>query len=344
MFYVAPLLCIALLAWIERGAPRPRVLAAVAAVVSAVLVTAIPLDRFITTSALTDTLMLLPFWSLQDRIGADWIEVAAAGLAVGARCRVPLRAEALRARSPAGRPRSLDPRDSADLVGQARLRARLDRSAVPGDPHGRSRLGRPGAAAWRRRRVRLVGTYRSPDREPERVLQSRRRARLLRRRSDAGWPARAGDPHRPGDGRGHLPGRQPGPRRLRHRRLVLRARRRGARHGQGLGRHALARDSPLVSATRVDGLYPRDTLVRPRGHVHPATLCAGPAVRRALQRREPLPRAPDGRRALERTGPRPGELPAGRARGAQRSGRSHCRGRPSAASSTRCRRPRSRRR
>jgi len=83
MFYVAPLLCIALLAWIERGAPRPRLLAAVAAVVSAVLVTAIPLDRFITTSALTDTLMLLPFWSLQDRIGADWIELAAAGLAAG---------------------------------------------------------------------------------------------------------------------------------------------------------------------------------------------------------------------------------------------------------------------
>lgn len=82
MFYVAPLLCIALLAWIERGTPRPRLLAAVAAVVSAVLVTAIPLDRFITTSALTDTLMLLPLWSLQDRIGAEWIELAAAGLAV----------------------------------------------------------------------------------------------------------------------------------------------------------------------------------------------------------------------------------------------------------------------
>jgi hypothetical protein len=81
MFYVAPLLCIALLAWIEQGAPRPRVLAAVAAVIAAVLVSAIPLDRFITTSALTDTLMLLPFWSLQDRIGADWIELAAAALA-----------------------------------------------------------------------------------------------------------------------------------------------------------------------------------------------------------------------------------------------------------------------
>ena len=82
MFYVAPLLCIGLLAWIERGAPRPRLLATAAAVVSALLVVAIPFDRFITTSALTDTLMLLPFWSLQDRIGTDWIALAAFGLAV----------------------------------------------------------------------------------------------------------------------------------------------------------------------------------------------------------------------------------------------------------------------
>ena len=86
MFYVAPLLCIALLAWIERGAPRPRVLAAVAATVSALLVVAIPFDRFLTTSAITDTLMLLPLWSLQDRIGEDWITVAAlvAALALAA--------------------------------------------------------------------------------------------------------------------------------------------------------------------------------------------------------------------------------------------------------------------
>ena len=81
MFYVTPLLCIVLLAWVERGAPRPRLLAGAAAVVSALLVVAIPLERFITTSALTDTLMLLPFWSLQDRIGAGWTEVAAFGLA-----------------------------------------------------------------------------------------------------------------------------------------------------------------------------------------------------------------------------------------------------------------------
>ena len=82
MFYVAPLLCIGLLAWIERDAPRPRLLAAIAAVFSALLVVAVPLDRFLTTSAITDTLMLLPFWSLQDRIGDDWIALAALGLAV----------------------------------------------------------------------------------------------------------------------------------------------------------------------------------------------------------------------------------------------------------------------
>lgn len=81
MFYVAPLLCIALLAWVERGAPRPRVLAAVAAVVSGLLVVAIPYDRFLNTSAISDTLMLLPMWSVQDRIGADWIVVAALVLA-----------------------------------------------------------------------------------------------------------------------------------------------------------------------------------------------------------------------------------------------------------------------
>ena len=81
MFYVAPLFCIALLAWVERGAPRPRVLAAVAAIVSGLLVVAIPYDRFLTTSAITDTLMLLPMWSLQDDIGEEWITLAAAVIA-----------------------------------------------------------------------------------------------------------------------------------------------------------------------------------------------------------------------------------------------------------------------
>lgn len=80
LFYLAPLLLIALLAWVERGAPRPRGLATAAAVASALLVLLIPFDRFITTSAVTDTLMLLPFWSLQDRFGEGWIVPSALAL------------------------------------------------------------------------------------------------------------------------------------------------------------------------------------------------------------------------------------------------------------------------
>ena len=83
LFYVAPLLVVTLLAWVEREAPRPPVLAPVAALVAALLVVAIPLDRFLTTSAITDTLMLLPLWSLQDHIGSGWISSAAGVLAFG---------------------------------------------------------------------------------------------------------------------------------------------------------------------------------------------------------------------------------------------------------------------
>ena len=77
MFYVAPLYLVALLAWVERGAPRPRATAVVAASACALAVLAIPFDRFLTTSAISDTLMLLPLWSLQDRIGEEWIATAA---------------------------------------------------------------------------------------------------------------------------------------------------------------------------------------------------------------------------------------------------------------------------
>ena len=76
MFYVAPLYLVALLAWIERGAPRPRAISFAAATACALVVLAIPFDRFLTTSAISDTLMLLPLWSLQDRIGGEWIATA----------------------------------------------------------------------------------------------------------------------------------------------------------------------------------------------------------------------------------------------------------------------------
>jgi hypothetical protein len=83
LFYVAPLFLIVLLAWVDLGAPRPRMLAPVAAAAAALLVLGIPFDRFLTTSAITDTLMLLPFWSLQDRIGEGWIAPSALALAAG---------------------------------------------------------------------------------------------------------------------------------------------------------------------------------------------------------------------------------------------------------------------
>ena len=129
MFYVAPLFCIALLAWVERGAPRPRLLAAAAAVVSALLVVAIPFERFLTTSAITDTLMLLPFWSLQDRIGADWI---------GAR------------RARRSRPRS--PRRSSSCRGATRSRCRCSSSASGSSRSGRSGGGRTASSGSRAER------------------------------------------------------------------------------------------------------------------------------------------------------------------------------------------------
>ena len=67
MFYLAPLFFVALVLWIEREMPRGR-LAAVAAIVSAALVGAIPFASLIGESARSDTLALLPWWSLQDSV------------------------------------------------------------------------------------------------------------------------------------------------------------------------------------------------------------------------------------------------------------------------------------
>jgi 4-amino-4-deoxy-L-arabinose transferase-like glycosyltransferase len=73
LFVVVPLFLVLLLAWVERGAPRPRVLSIAAAAVAAGLVLAIPFERFIETSALSDTLMLLPWWTVQDHVTLEWV-------------------------------------------------------------------------------------------------------------------------------------------------------------------------------------------------------------------------------------------------------------------------------
>jgi len=82
LFVVAPLFLVLLLAWVERGAPRPRALAVSAAAAAALLVLFIPFERFIGTSALSDTLMLLPWWSVQDHVSLEWIAELAFGLAI----------------------------------------------------------------------------------------------------------------------------------------------------------------------------------------------------------------------------------------------------------------------
>jgi Dolichyl-phosphate-mannose-protein mannosyltransferase len=82
VFVVTPLFLVLLLAWVDRGAPRPRVLALVSAGLAAALVLLIPFGRFVPTSALSDTLMLLPWWSVQDHVSPEWISELAFGLAV----------------------------------------------------------------------------------------------------------------------------------------------------------------------------------------------------------------------------------------------------------------------
>jgi hypothetical protein len=74
MFFLAPLFLVALLAWVDRGAPRPRAVATIAAVALGALPAAIPFERFIETGVKSDTLMLLPLWELQDRIGIDRVD------------------------------------------------------------------------------------------------------------------------------------------------------------------------------------------------------------------------------------------------------------------------------
>lgn len=74
MFFLAPLFLIALLVWLHRGALRPRIAAAAAALAAGALPAVIPFERFIETGAKSDTLMLLPLWELQDRIGLDRVD------------------------------------------------------------------------------------------------------------------------------------------------------------------------------------------------------------------------------------------------------------------------------
>src|SRR6185437_3747299 len=68
LFYLAPLFLIALLAWIERGQPRPSRAIVAAAGIAAALPGAIPFTGLMNINAQSDTPFLQPWWYLGDKV------------------------------------------------------------------------------------------------------------------------------------------------------------------------------------------------------------------------------------------------------------------------------------
>jgi len=67
MFHVAPLFLIALLAWVERGLPRPPALTGAAAALGAGLAAFVPYDQLISSDVVHDAFGLVPLLSLELR-------------------------------------------------------------------------------------------------------------------------------------------------------------------------------------------------------------------------------------------------------------------------------------
>ena len=87
LFYVAPFCFAALVLWVERGLPRPRVLAAVALGVAALLPAFVPFVRLIDVSAVSDTFGILAWWDVHEwgiPLERLWLAALAFGLAAGA--------------------------------------------------------------------------------------------------------------------------------------------------------------------------------------------------------------------------------------------------------------------
>ena len=82
LFHVAPLFFIALVAWVARRAPRPWWAVAPAALFTAALPAALPVNTFLNETAVHDTVSLLPVWRWRDRLfsvgSIDEVVVAAA--------------------------------------------------------------------------------------------------------------------------------------------------------------------------------------------------------------------------------------------------------------------------
>jgi hypothetical protein len=84
LFFLAPLLVVVVLAWVELGGPRPRSAAAAAAAIALALVLVFPYVRFIGEPAKSDTLGLIPLWTINEHLvaGRYWVTVAIVGTAL----------------------------------------------------------------------------------------------------------------------------------------------------------------------------------------------------------------------------------------------------------------------
>ena len=84
LFFLAPLLVVIVVAWVELGAPRPRVPTLASAAVALALVLVFPYVRFIGEPAKSDSLGLIPLWTINEHLvaGRYWTTVAVVGVAV----------------------------------------------------------------------------------------------------------------------------------------------------------------------------------------------------------------------------------------------------------------------
>jgi len=75
MFFLAPLLFLAFALWLDRGLPRPRALATIAAAIPAALFFALPLGSLLNVSIYSDTFGLIPFLRLSEKFPGGIPEV-----------------------------------------------------------------------------------------------------------------------------------------------------------------------------------------------------------------------------------------------------------------------------
>ena len=75
MFFLAPLLFLAFVVWLDRGLPRPPLLAGAAAIIPAALLFALPLGSLLNVSILSDTFGLIPLLRLSNLVPGGIPEV-----------------------------------------------------------------------------------------------------------------------------------------------------------------------------------------------------------------------------------------------------------------------------